>query len=341
MRAVFARGETLSAQWTKDARKATEDKLPKVGFSPTTHNRHLNTLKQLFDFARDLEDGHGKHTHIYPNVSFNNLNKKDHRKKNKRLPVPKEEEVLKLLSGPIYTGCRSQRERFEPGTDIIHDSFYWGPLLLIVHGNRSNEFFQMPLKNVFEDEAVPYVHVRTSVDQRIKTGNSDRSLPIAPKLIELGFLNYVKELKAKGAYWLFPELNTTKVPARKRFLELVFKPLLAHHFPNGTSVTIADKDIDTRSFRKFASSYLRKGKPKIELGIRQAFFGHARTTTLEGIYEDDPTLDELMPCVIRLQSLIASIETHPLRLRSEEKMTLQSHRTIKSLKSTKQIGREI
>ena len=102
-------------------------------------------------------------------------------------------------------------------------------------------------------------------------------------------------------------------------MELVFKPLLAHHFPAGTSVTIDDKDIDTRSFRKFATSYLRKGKPKIELGIRQAFFGHARTTTLEGIYEDDPSLDELMPCVIRLQSLITSIETHPLKLRSEEK----------------------
>jgi len=319
MRAVFARGDTLSAQWAKDARKATEDKLPKVGFSPTTHNRHMNTLKQLFDFARDLEDGDGKHTHIYPNVSFNNLNQKDHRKKNTRLPVPKEEEVLKLLSGPIYTGCLSQRKRFEPGTDIIHDSFYWGPLLLIVHGNRSNEFFQMPLKNVFEDAAIPYVHVRASIDQGIKTGNSDRSLPIAPKLIELGFLNYVRELKAKGDYWLFPELNTTKVPARKRFLEMVFKPLLAHHFPAGTSVTIDDKDIDTRSFRKFATSYLRKGQPKIELGIRQAFFGHARTTTLEGIYEDEPSLDELMPCVIRLQSLIASIETRPLKLRSEEK----------------------
>ncbi|MEH6789353.1 hypothetical protein [Parasphingorhabdus sp.] len=319
MKTVFSRGEALSAQWIKDARKATEDKLPKVGFSPTTHNRHLNTLKQLFDFARKLEDGRGKHTHIYPDVSFNNLNKKDPRKKNKRLPVPKEEEVLKLLSGPIYTGCLSQRERFEPGTDIIHDSFYWGPLLLIVYGNRSNEFFQMPLKNVFEDATIPYVHVRTSIDQGIKTGNSERSLPIAPKLIELGFLNYVKELRAKGAYWLFPELNTTNVPARKRFLELVFKPLLAHHFPAGTSVTIDDKDIDTRSFRKFATSYLRKGQPKIELGIRQAFFGHARTTTLEGIYEDDPSLDELMPCVIRLQSLITSIETHPLKLRSEEK----------------------
>ena len=76
-------------------------------------------------------------------------------------------------------------------------------------------------------------------------------------------------------------------------MELVFKPLLAHHFPTGTSVTIYDKDIDTRSFRKFATTYLRKGKPKIELGIRQAFFGHARTTTLEDMYEDDPSLDEL------------------------------------------------
>lgn len=319
MKAVFARGEALSVQWTKDKRKAMKDNLPKVGLSPTTHNRHLNTLKQLFDFAQNLEDGNGKKTHFYPDANFKNLNKRDPRKKNKRLPTPKEEEVLKFLSGPIYDGCLSQQERMKPGTAIIHDSFYWGPLLLVVYGYRSNEFFQMPLKNVFEDSTIPYVHVRASDDQTLKTKDSERSLPIAPKLIELGFLDYVKKLKARGDYWLFPELNTTNVPARKRFLELVFKPLLAHHFPAGTSVMINDKDIDTRSFRKFAASYLRKGPPKIELGIRQAFFGHAQITTLEEIYEDDPWLDELMPCVIKLQRLITHIKRHPLRLRSEKK----------------------
>ena len=50
-------------------------------------------------------------------------------------------------------------------------------------------------------------------------------------------------------------------------MELVFKPLLAHHFPTGTSVTIYDKDSVTIYDKD--------------------------TTTLEDMYEDDPSLDEL------------------------------------------------
>ncbi len=121
----------------------------------------------------------------------------------------------------------------------------------------------------------------------------------------------------RGEYWLFPEFNTTKAPARKRFREEIFVPLRRAHFPNGTSSILDGKDIDTQSLRKFAMTYLRKGKPNIQLGIRQAFFGHERPTTMEGTYEDDPTVDELLPCVERMQTLIDHLKPFPLQLRFE------------------------
>ncbi|NJS14352.1 MAG: hypothetical protein HC788_06645 [Sphingopyxis sp.] len=104
------------------------------------------------------------------------------------------------------------------------------------------------------------------------------------------------------------------MPARKRFRELFFAPMLEHHFPNGTSGAFADKDIDTQSLRKFATTYLRKSVPKIEMGLRQSYFGHEKQTTLEKNYEEDHGLDELLPCAIHMQQLISHLEPFPLRL---------------------------
>lgn len=317
MKAVFARGEKLAEGWGKDHVAAERSGLPKVGLSAATYNRHINTLKQLFDFAGNLEDADGEPTHLAPKVSFHKLRQKDKRKKNKRKPVPAEQELHALLSGPIFTGGKSLEDRFTSGRVVVHDGAYWVPVLITIYGPRSNEFCQMPLDNIVDSAPIPYIRIRKSLGQDIKTLATDRDLPIAPRLIELGFIDYVRALRARDEYWLFPEFNTTKVPARKRFREEVFVPLLKAHFPNGTSSILDGKDIDTQSLRKFAMTYLRKGDRNIQLGIRQAFFGHERPTTTEGTYEDDPTVDELFPCVERMQTLIDHLQRFPLRLRFE------------------------
>jgi hypothetical protein len=95
---------------------------------------------------------------------------------------------------------------------------------------------------------------------------------------------------------------------------MFFTPLLAHHFPDGTSNAFPDKDIDTQSLRKFAASYLAWSRSRIELAVRQSYFGHAKVTTLESIYEDDHTVEELLPCALRMQMLIEHLERSPLRL---------------------------
>ena len=317
LEAVFARGEQLAAAWNKDHRKAAEDGIAKVGLSPATYNRHINTLKQLFHFVRNLEDADGKPTHVYPNVSFHKLRQKDKRKKNKRKPVPHIQELRALVSGPIFTGCKGPNARFLPGKQVIHDGAYWMPLLLVIYGPRSNEFCQMPLANVVDRAPVPYFRIRQTLDQNIKTVATDRDLPIGRKLRELGFLDYVKALRDRKEHWLFPEYNQTRAPARKVFRDRLFLPLLQHHFPEGTSNILDGKDIDTQSLRKFAPTYLRKGLPKIELGLRQAYLGHERPTTTEGTYEDDPTAEELLPCAEKMETLLDHLTSWPLNLQFE------------------------
>lgn len=312
---VFARGEALKAKW--DAAKSDEDKrgLPKIGFSAPTINRHMLTLKQQFDFVRDLDDGDGNKTHVAPRASFAKLTVKDRRKKNSRKPVPASHEMHQLLSSPLHMGCAGPEDRFHEGGIIIHDSGYWMVLILAVYGSRSNEFCQLPLGHVFDKEPIPFFRIQGGDDRTVKTAATNRDLPIAPKFLELGFIDYIQALRDRGETWLFPELNTTREPPRKVFMDDVFRPLMQSLFPKGTSAKMGEKDIDTQSFRKFLTTFLRKGSAKIDTGIRQAFFGHERDTTLEGTYEDDPSVEELLPCVLRTQELIAHLQPSTLRLR--------------------------
>lgn len=315
MKAIFARGEALKSKRDAAQSDAERDALPKVGFEATTINRHMLTLKQLFDFVRDLEDGEGVNTHVKPRASFAKVTLKDRRKRNTRKPVPAAHELHKLLSSPLHLGCASPEDRFRPGDVVIHDGGYWMPLILAIYGSRSNEFCTLPLTHVYDKEPIPFFRIREGNTQKVKTAATNRDLPVSPLLIGLGFFDYVEALRKKGETRLFPELNLTGEPARKVFMDDVFKPLMLHAFPNGTSAKMCDKDIDTQSIRKFLTTYLRKAEPKIDKGIRQAFFGHQRETTLEGIYEDDPSVEELLPCVLRSQELIKHLQAFPLRLR--------------------------
>ena len=79
LKVVFKRGDELAAQWAANPDKAKQQGLPKVGLSAATNNRHINTLGQLFNFARDLEDADGNKTHVHPRGSLSNLTRADKR----------------------------------------------------------------------------------------------------------------------------------------------------------------------------------------------------------------------------------------------------------------------
>lgn len=240
--AVFERGKTLAAIWKADPVAATMNNTPKAGLTVTTFNRHILTLKQLFDIATDQQNADGVRTHIAPMVSFRGLARKEHRRRNALKPVPTREELNLLLHSPLHLGCAGPDDRFTPGPIVIHDSGYWMPLILAVYGPRSNEFCQMPLSHAVDNASVPYFRIREWAAQSVKTPATNRDLPIAPILIQLGFLDYLQALREKGEWWLFPELNKTKEKPRKVFMDDFFAPLLEVTFPNGTSVKIGDKD---------------------------------------------------------------------------------------------------
>lgn len=110
-------------------------------------------------------------------------------------------------------------------TKLYPQLLYWGPLLALYTGARVNELCQLLLDDVVmwqgrilcfnitdlepdEDEygtAPPAPRYAEGEESRVKNTASRRWVPVHPKLLELGFTDYVAYLKEQGHKQLFPD----------------------------------------------------------------------------------------------------------------------------------------
>jgi integrase len=94
-------------------------------------------------------------------------------------------------------------------TDLIDKPHhYWVPILALFTGMRLNEIAQLYVDDVNHHAGVDYVIVSEFYPgQKLKTANAPRHIPLHPTLIELGFLDYVKQVEKMGFEHLFPGLD--------------------------------------------------------------------------------------------------------------------------------------
>ena len=78
----------------------------------------------------------------------------------------------------------------------------WMPLLALYSGARIDEIGRLTVADISQ-ETLPYLHIR-----RAKNQSSVREVPIHPKLVELGFLDYVDAIDKSGHESLWPLLRT-------------------------------------------------------------------------------------------------------------------------------------
>jgi integrase len=120
---------------------------------------------------------------------------------------PWEPEELSLLFGsPIYL----QRERPLGGKG---EAAFWLPFLAIFSGARLNELAPLSVDDVKLDTASGVSFITVIEDQdagrSVKTDSSIRAVPIHPKLIRIGFLDFVEHVRRSGgpSARLFPKLT--------------------------------------------------------------------------------------------------------------------------------------
>lgn len=94
---------------------------------------------------------------------------------------------------------------------------FWPPLIALYTGARCNEIAQLYLDDIVNDDPnhpdrwrimIRIGHGRT--DQRLKSKYSSRSIPLHQRLVDLGFLDYLKDVRSLGFDRVFPSLRWTK-----------------------------------------------------------------------------------------------------------------------------------
>lgn len=96
---------------------------------------------------------------------------------------------------------------------------FWCPILGLYMGMRIGEVAQLKLADVIEDEGLWCLDIRATVDesmrgsdgrtsrQRLKGKSAIRRLPIPQTVLDLGFLDYVEDIRDAGRLRLFPNLT--------------------------------------------------------------------------------------------------------------------------------------
>ncbi len=126
-----------------------------------------------------------------------------------------------IFATPLFHGCLSHDRIHDQGKTLVRDWRFWLPLMGLFTGCRMNEIGQLLLADVLDsDEAknFPHIHVRLALDGEVEEGErnslksdaSVRFVPLHPKLIELGFLDYVQVCRDAGHKRLFPDWTAGK-----------------------------------------------------------------------------------------------------------------------------------
>lgn len=177
--------KTLPYSKLKDMELTEDEKL-----ASNTKKKKMSAIKQMFDIAIDARYGY-----IETNYAEAFLIKETKNKKNeppKRTPLTDANQE-KLFNSKLYTTHKETTLRHEPEK-------YWIPLIALYTGMRQNEICQLYVEDVKSEvissgETVYYFDINEDKDKHLKNDNAYRLVPIHPKLIELGFIDYFNYVK--------------------------------------------------------------------------------------------------------------------------------------------------
>ena len=199
------KGEANIRRWgnrTHTQRSAANELTPNaVVIQQGTINKHINRLSAIFEYCK------GMRYLTQPNPFFQRTSKRSKTKggavnaKTERKPYDMAE--LEQIFDPARYKTRKLPHSF------------WPPLIALMTGARVNEIAQLYLADVVDDDPQNpgrwrFMILAKEKDQRVKNVSSLRSIPMHPKLIEMGFLTYLEDVRSLGYKRVFPTLRYTE-----------------------------------------------------------------------------------------------------------------------------------
>lgn len=297
--------------------RAKELDRAEVGVSNATQAKHLTWVQKVISYAK--RHGYGPAAAL----EFRGFDKDNREPKVRARELRAKwakEEIARLLEAPIFTGCAGLRdiERLKPGGHIFHDGWYFVPLLTIHIGNRSAELVGMPMCDVHEDDDIPHFVINFHKHRRIKNVQSKRSLPVHPELIRLGFLDYIRAIRADEHEMLFPEFHSPNSGSfASSFYKKVFRDWRDWSFPDGTSskqrIGGANKDKDLIGFRGRAGSEMQA--KEVPTSVIADILGHEHAGTTEKDYLIGTPLSVMLDAMKHTTHLTETVVAVPINMR--------------------------
>ncbi len=329
---ALVRGDKLLAEWKRDPVTADTKGLPYVGVCLATQKKHLTWISSLFTYIEGIEPALAptglnftaiRKACVQPPYQGNRHSIKKGKKKNSNRIPWIADELTKLFQAPIWQGCHDLLNKLIPGNQVYHDGDYFALPLITTTKTRSNEICGLALDDIFLDCKHPYIWIRPNGLRDLKNDQSERVVPIASRILELGFADYVAAMRAAGHKALFPEYQHATMKFETVFRKNLFDPLRAYSFPNGTSRKRGRKDVDIQSIRTFGMDetedyYERTRDPAFDEKHRKGLGGHEQADTAGRVYENDFKPHELLPQVEFLASFLPPIPKRPLNIRPPE-----------------------
>lgn len=212
--------------------------------------------------------------------------------KEDRLPFTIEQ-LKVIFSTPQYLGHKSAGRRYEAGDMIVKDGKYWIPLLGLFTGMRLGEIVQLTVADIKQENAIPYIDVnKEEEDKRLKTDSSARYVPIHPALVQLGFLDYVRESRKgkKVGERLFPEIE----PGADGYYSNNFSKYFARHLDK---VALTSRKLTFHSFRHNLTDSLVQAE--VSDMLVKAILGHA-DHSVTASYGSRPPVATLYQAILKV-----------------------------------------
>ncbi len=210
------------------------------------------------------------------------------------------DELQKIFSAPLFTGCENDTNGFnKKGNKLVRRHRYWAPIIALWTGARMNEILQLERADikqiggiwclsVTDEEEISYDP--DTFTKHLKNQNAIRDIPIHPRLISFGFIEWVNTVK-KGR--LFPEASSGTVDKPSILFSKRFKTFLSSR-----KVWQVRKKV-FHSFRNNFNDELRKGGVHPEL--RETINGWARQHEMDAKYGHTHKVDKLYAEICKVE----------------------------------------
>jgi len=160
---------------TRDDIRDWRDALVDLDLAPNTIRQHFKVVASMFLWAKD----EGKAAIDNPTRRLAPEGEENTRE------AFQPADLEKLFASPLFTGHWRPDRRERPGKCLVKDSKYWFPLIALHTGMRVEEIAKLKTADVREIDGVWCFNVYAT-----KTDAGNRVIPIHPRLIELGFLDF-------------------------------------------------------------------------------------------------------------------------------------------------------